>query len=93
MLIIINAFAIYYPSLPTQIPLFYSLPEPKQKLVTLPQFTILPFTIALIILVNLFLSWQLHSSQIALKRMLSASIFVIALLLTITAIKIISIYI
>lgn len=93
MLVIINAYAFNYPNLPTQIPLFYSLPWGESQLAALPQFAILPFIIILAALVNTFLSWQLHESQIALKRLLCGGVLVIALLVTISALKILFIYI
>jgi len=93
MFVIINAYAFNYPNLPSQIPLFYSLPWGDSQLAALPQFTILPFIILLAALINTFLSWQLHESQIALKRLLCGSVLVIALLVTITALKIMFIFI
>lgn len=93
IIVVINSFAIFYPNLPSQIPLFYSLSWGENQLGDLGQFVILPSIIGLSSLVNLLISWQLHESQIVLKRMLAISSLTIALLLTITALKIISIYI
>lgn len=93
LLVVINAFAIYFPSLPTQIPLFYSLPWGRNQLASLPQFVVLPFIISLVTLINLLISWQLHQSQIVLKRMLALSSVTVGLIITLTALKIIFIYV
>ncbi len=93
MLMVINIFAIYWSSLPSQIPLFYSLPWGDSQLAAIPQFVILPFIILLNTLINLLLSWQLHDSQNALKRLFCGASLVVAILITITALKIVFIYV
>lgn len=93
LLSIINLFAVFYPDLPHQIPLFYSLPWGDSQLASLGQFTILPFIIALTLLLNYTLLWHLHHSQIVLKRFLSVATAIISLLITITAYQIVLIFI
>lgn len=93
ILAIINLFAVFYPELPHLIPLFYSLPWGDDELATLPQFILLPFIILLIILINYSLLWHLHHTQVVLKRFLALSAAVAALLLTITAFRIVFIFI
>lgn len=93
ILSIINLFAVFYPELPRQIPLFYSLPWGDSQLANISQFTILPFIIILTVLVNLSLIWHLHHSQIMLKRFLSLATAITSLLITITAYKIVFIFI
>lgn len=83
---------INLPSLPPQLPLFYSQPWGEKQLATIPQFLVLPSVVVLITLINLMISWHLHSSQIVLKRMLAISSVVIALLFVITAFKIVYIF-
>ena len=93
ILFIINLFAIFYPQLPKQIPLFYSLPWGDSQLASLSQFTILPFIILLSVLVNFSLIWHLHHTQIVLKRFLSLATAITSLLITLTAYKIVFIFI
>lgn len=88
-LFIIIIWVINLPSLPPQIPLFYSLPWGEAQLVNLNQFIILPSTIILITLLNLIISWHLHPSQIIIKRVLSLSSTLTSSLIFIAAIRII----
>jgi hypothetical protein len=76
-------------SLPPQLPLYYSLPWGEKQLVSISEFVVLPGSIVLISLVNLFISAQLHSSQLVIKRTLSVASLSIALILLVTALKII----
>ncbi len=92
-LIVIVFFLINQPSLPNQLPLFYSLPWGNRQLINYSQFMILPTMILLITLTNLTIGWYLHSSQLILKRTLAFSSLFIAMLLLITAVKIIYIFI
>lgn len=93
ILAIINLFAVFYPDLPHRIPLFYSLPWGEPELASLSQFTILPFIIILTLLINLSLLWHLHHTQVVLKRFLALSTLIISVLITITAFKIVFIFI
>lgn len=93
LLSIINLFAVFYPELPHQIPLFYSLPWGDAQLASLGQFTLLPFIIVLTLLVNFSLIWHLHHTQIVLKRFLSLATAIIALLITLTAYQIVFIFV
>jgi len=92
ILLMIISFAITFQMLPNEIPLFYSLPWGDDQIARLPQFALLPFIAGTVAMVNLIISWQLHDAQLNLKRILNGSSTVVALLLTITALKIISIY-
>ena len=80
------------PLLPSQIPLFYSLPWGDSQLATTSQFIILPAIALLITLLNLTISWHLHQSQVALKRILCIGSALMSLFVFITAIKIIFIF-
>lgn len=75
--------------LPPRLPLFYSLPWGQGQLATHPQFFIIPASIVLITLLNLVLSWQLHSSQTFFKKILAASSIIFSTILVIAFIKII----
>lgn len=79
--------------LPPKLPLFYSLPWGDGQLATHQQFFIIPASIALITLLNVVISWQLHSQQIFFKKVLLFSSLIVSLILTITFIKIVLIFI
>lgn len=79
--------------LPPKLPLFYSLPWGDMQLGNHQQILIIPATITLITLFNLILSLQLHNQQIFFKRVLLSSSILIDLILTITFLKMISIFI
>lgn len=76
-------------NLPPRLPLFYSLPWGDGQLATHQQLLIIPASIALITLLNLVLSWQLHPSQSFFKKVLIFSSIVVSLILTIAFIKIV----
>ena len=76
-------------SLPPQLPLYFSLPWGERQLGSLPEFAILPALIVLISLVNLLISWHLHSSQLVLRRILFAASLVLSFSILLTALKII----
>jgi len=84
---------IFFKHLPPKLPLFYSLSWGEKELVSSNQFLIIPATIILMALVNLILSWQLHSSQSFFKKILLINSCILSLILTITVIKIILIFI
>lgn len=86
-------FAINYKSLPTQLPLFYSLQRAENYLVNLPQFATLPTLMLLLVLINLIVSWHIHPSQLILKRILHISTAISCALLLTTGLKIIYIFI
>ena len=88
----ITTFLLTLPNLPQKLPLFYSLAWGENQLATPLQFIIIPLTIFLTLLVNLIISWHLHSSQIILKRILSISSVAISFLLFITVFKIIFLF-
>jgi hypothetical protein len=82
-------FLFYLEQLPIQIPLFYSLPWGDTQLASKSQFVLLPSVILLIALVNLSITWYLHSSQLTMKRIIVFSTTMIALLATIAGMRII----
>lgn len=84
---------ILFKFLPSKLPLFYSLSWGDQQLATHQQFLIIPASLALIALLNLGLSWQLHSSQSFFKKVLLISPLIISLILVITFVKIVAIFI
>lgn len=79
--------------LPKLLPLFYSKTWGELQLSSKLQFIILPLVIVLTTLINMTLSWHLHSSQVLLKRSLSIVTSLVALIIFVTALKIIYIYI
>ena len=87
-LIIIGFLVLNIYSLPPQLPLYYSLPWGNKQLVSLSEFVVLPASIVLISLLNLFISSQLHNSQLVIKRTLSVASLIVALIILITALKI-----
>lgn len=89
----ISTFATVYNQLPSQIPLFYSLPWGQPQLASLAQLLILPFLSILFILLNTIFSWHLHQAQIALKRLFALSTLGVVIILSITTLKIIFIFI
>ena len=92
ILVQLTIFGLKFQTLPSQIPLFYSLPWGDTQLASISQFMILPFITLLFILTNIIASWHLHDLQIILKRILAAYTLVTTTLITITAIGIISIF-
>lgn len=75
--------------LPERLPLFYSLPWGDKQLATHQQFLIIPLTIAIVTLINLIISWQLHPSQALFKKALLISSIVLCLIMTIMFVKVI----
>lgn len=88
-LAVVSLWAIYYFSLPKQLPIFYSLSWGDAQFGHINQFLIFPSLIALAILVNLITSWHLHFSQILIKRVLAIASLIISLLISVAAFKII----
>jgi len=86
-------WAFFYPKLPPQIPLFYSLPWGDAQITSLTQFLLLPTIILLIVLINLLVTWHLHPSQLFIKRVVALSTAFISFLITLTGIKIIFIFV
>lgn len=86
--IILTAFK----ALPPKLPLFYSLPWGNGQLATQQQFLIIPANIIFITFLNMVIFWQLHPSQLFLKRVLLISSIAVSLILVITFIKIILLF-
>lgn len=80
-------------SLPPKLPFFYSLPWGDKQLAQKQQLFIIPSSILLVTLINLVISWQLHSSQTFFKNILLLSSLLISLVLTISFFKILLIFI
>src|SRR5688572_23746810 len=76
-------------ALPPKLPLFYSLSWGEQQLVSHQQLLIIPSSIALVTLLNLVISWQLHPQQVFFKKILLISTYLVSLILGITFFKII----
>src|SRR3989344_4509019 len=91
-LIIIISILVLSKTLPPKLPFFYSLPWGEKQLATVQQLYILPATIILLSLLNLTLSWQLHSQQTFFKSVLLFSSILLSIILTITFIKIVLIF-
>lgn len=89
IILTLTFYALNYTNLPSQIPLFYSLSWGEDQLVSLQQFIILPSVMALIILVNLIITWHLHPSQQVLKRIIAISTLTTSFLMFIASFKII----
>lgn len=79
--------------LPTQLPLYYSLPWGDKQLATHGQFFILPGLIVLISLINFAFISHLHSSQLLLRRTLAFSLVLFSFMIVFSALKIILIFI
>lgn len=92
-ILITMTYLIFYKTISTKIPLFYSLAWGEAQLATKQQFLILPSALLLIGLINSAIAWNLHSSQHVLKRILMSSCIFIDLIFFVAAIKILSIYI
>lgn len=92
-LAIIIFFLFNISKLPSQIPLMYSLDWGSDQLVNTAEFFLLPAIIVLVALINMVVTWHLHSSQLILKRILSLSTATVAVLIVITALKIIYIFV
>lgn len=92
-LVLTLTLVISLPFLPSQLPLFYSLPWGTQQLSTHSQLFILPSLILLLTLLNLMISKSLHSVQKLLKQILAYSTLLISFLLLLTALKILFIFI
>lgn len=86
-------FLIFSNKLPVKLPLFYSLPWGQTQLINKQQILILPGVLILITLINVFISSQLHTIQLVLKRILILSLVLINLIIFITAVKILFIFI
>jgi len=88
-LILVVAILLCLRSLPSKLPLFYSLPWGNDQLASRQQFLLIPAGITIITLLNSVISWQLHPSQSFFKKILLFSPLVISLLLTVAFIKIV----
>ncbi|MCR4305638.1 MAG: hypothetical protein NUV73_00965 [Candidatus Daviesbacteria bacterium] len=79
--------------LPPKLPLFYSLPWGEGQLATPQQFLVIPASISIIALLNLIISGQLHEQQYFFKKVLLLSGGAVAIILTITFIKIVLMFV
>lgn len=93
IILILTAWLLVYPNLPPRLPLLYSHPWGETQLVPKVQFLIIPGVILLITALNCAITWQLHSSQVVLKRSLMLSLVLINGILVIAALKIIGVFI
>lgn len=79
--------------LPPKLPLFYSLPWGETQLATYYQMLTLPAILSVITLLNMLLSWQLHSSQLIFKKIIHLASLLCAILFFIALLKIFLIFI
>lgn len=93
VLLITITYLALFRLLPAQLPLFYSHPWGDGQLANKQQFFILPAIIGLITLVNVTLAWQLHPSQLVLKRILLLSVPVADMIVLITAYQIVTLFV
>ncbi len=93
VILITITYLVLFKLLPTQLPLFYSHPWGDTQLVSKQQFFILPAIVGLITLINTTLAWQLHPSQIVLKRILLLSVPVADMIMLITAYQIVTLFV
>lgn len=84
---------LFFKYLPSKLPLFYSLPWGDKQLATHQQFFIIPSAIILISLVNLFIAWHLHKSQLFFKLSLIITSIITTIILTTSFFKIIFLFI
>lgn len=83
---------ILYNHLPTKLPLFYSLPWGQKQLISKQGFLFLPATLVMLAVVNTLITFQLHTAQQVLKKVLLFSIVFVNLIVLITALKILLIF-
>ena len=91
-LAIIGLILFNYQRLPSRLPLLYSLPWGESQLVSKQQFILLPLMIVVLTLTNASIFWQLHNSQVVLKRTLGLNLVLVNALILITSLKILSIF-
>lgn len=84
---------IFFKFLPVNLPLFYSLPWGDSQLATREQYLLIPATLALINLINIVISHQLHPSQSFFKKILLLNPLIIGLILIISFVKVVLIFI
>jgi hypothetical protein len=82
-------YLLYYDQMPAFIPFFFSLPWGETQLAHKNQFFILPSLVILASLINLILTWHLHTSQLTMKRIIASSTTIVALLAVMAGIRII----
>lgn len=92
-LIITSAILILKDTLPPTLPLFYSLSWGEEQLAKIHQLLIIPATFLCISLINLIVFLQLNNNYLAFKRILSLSSVIISLILTISFLRVVSIFI
>lgn len=84
---------LFLRNLPQKLPLFYSLPWGDRQLIRSEQLFIIPALIIIVALGNLVICWQLHYHQTFFKKILIVSSLVTSGILTLTFIRIVSIFI
>jgi hypothetical protein len=89
ILSVLSTWAVFYLSLPKELPIFYSLSWGENQFGHLNQFLLFPSLMSLTIFVNLIISWHLHYSQVLIKRILAIATVIVCLLFALTAFKII----
>ncbi len=92
-LTLIGLFFTLQNNLPTQLPLFYSYPWGDNQLTIKNNFLILPLLILVTAALNTLIAWQIHPTQIVLRRIALLSIISINLIILIAGLKILSIFV
>ncbi len=93
VIVIITLFFLIQNSLPQKLPLFYSLSWGQAQLSAKQQFLLLPVILMLVTLVNTLIALQLHPVQLVLRRILTVTLIFINAIISITALKILFIFI
>lgn len=90
---VLSCWGFFYLKLPRELPIFYSLSWGDLQFGHINQFLLFPSLMGLTIFANLLISWHLHYSQVLIKRILAIATFIVCLLLTTAAFKIIFIFV
>lgn len=89
ILSVISCWGFFYLRLPRELPIFYSLSWGDSQFGHINQFLLFPSLMSLTIFVNLIISWHLHYSQVLIKRILAMATFIVCLLFSTAAFRII----
>ncbi|OGE26956.1 hypothetical protein A3H85_03745 [Candidatus Daviesbacteria bacterium RIFCSPLOWO2_02_FULL_40_8] len=92
-LFILLNYLVILPILPNRIPMHYSRPWGETQLVENWQFLLLPVTLVVLTLLNLFLASQLHPSQLVLRRTLLLTVVLLSFMILVSSIKILLIFV
>lgn len=91
--VLILLFIIFQNSLPIKLPLFYSFPWGEQQLADKNNYLLLPALLIITTAINTLIAWQIHPTQIVLRRITLLSTISINIILLITGVKILSVFV